>query len=132
AISINRDLAADLNVNIQDIADTVHVMLGGAHITDFIENGRSYLVLVQMRQQDLANFRGFHKLYVRNKDGQRIPLASLVKLTPIIGQQTLAHYNRMRAATFSAKLAPGYTVADAYQYLQRLLPKVATSTVYYA
>jgi multidrug efflux pump len=131
AISINRDLAADLNVNIQDIADTVRVMLGGAHITDFIEDGRSYVVLVQMQQEDLANFRGFNKLYVRSGEGKMVPLASLIKLTPVIGQASLAHYNRMRAATLWAKLAPGYSVSDAATYLQKTIPTVLTPKVRY-
>jgi len=131
AISINRDLAADLNVNIQDIADTVRVMLGGAHITDFIENGRSYVVLVQMQQEDLTNFRGFNKLYVRSGEGKMVPLSSLIKLTPVIGQASLAHYNRMRAATMSAKLTPGYNVSDAADYLQKTIPTVLTSKVRY-
>lgn len=131
AISINRDLAADLKVNIQDIADTVRVMLGGAHITDFIENSRSYLVLVQMRQADLENFRGFNKLYVRSGEGKMVPLVSLIKLQPVIGQANLTHYNRMRAATMTAKLMPGYSVSDAANYLQKVVPTVLTSKVRY-
>lgn len=131
AISINRDLAADLNVNIQDIADTVRVMLGGAHITDFIENGRSYVVLVQMQQEDLTNFRGFNKLYVRSGEGKMVPLSSLIKLTPVIGQASLGHYNRMRAANMTAKLAPGYSVSDAANYLQKIMPTVLSSKVRY-
>jgi multidrug efflux pump len=131
AITINRDLAADLSINIQDIADTVRVMLGGAHITDFIENGRSYVVLVQMQQQDLENFRGFNKLYVRSGQGRMVPLSSLIKLTPVIGQASLSHYNRMRAATMTAKLNPGYSVNDAAAYLQKLLPTVVNPKIRY-
>lgn len=131
AITINRDLAADLNVNIQDIADTVRMMLGGAHITDFIADGRSYVVLVQMQQADLENFRGFNKLYVRSSEKKMVPLASLIKLTPTIGQASLVHYNRMRGATMYAKLAPGYNVSDAITYLNKTLPNLMTPKVRY-
>jgi len=64
SITINRNLAAELGVDIQAIADTTHVMLGGMHITDFEADGRSYSVLVQMQKKDLQNFSGIKKLYV--------------------------------------------------------------------
>ena len=51
AITINRDLAAVLGVNIQDIADTVSAMMSGNHWTDVQAGNKSYEVIVQMEKK---------------------------------------------------------------------------------
>lgn len=124
ALTINRNLAAITNVNLQDIANTVQAMLGGQHITDVQAGTRSYPVMVQMQKSDLKNFIGFKKLYVRNANNKMIPLASLVKLTPVIGTPTLSHFNRMRNSIIMANLAPGYTESQAINYILSLTPKI--------
>lgn len=138
-VTVNRDLASALGVNVQDIADTLSIMLGGDHVTDVQSGTQSYSVLVQMRKADLENFKGIDKLYVRSGLGDSstgindmVPLSSLVKLTPIVGEPSLAHYNRMRAATFSARVTPGYTESQAIGYLQQVLPTVLGPNMSYA
>ena len=131
ALTLNRNLAGVLNVNIQDIADAVSAMMGGNHWTDVISGDRSYEVLVQMRKEDLSNFNGLDKLYVRSGSEQMIPLSSLVKLTPRIGQGSLHHYNGFRSATLYAQLKPGYTESQVIQYImQKITPTIPKKMSY--
>ena len=147
ALTINRDLAGQLGVSIQSIADTVQVMLGGMHITDFLSGSRSYDVIVQMRKKDLENFNGINKLYVQGAASattttkatpssvpisNMVPLSSLVTLKPIVGQENLQHFDHMRATWISAQLAPGYSIGDAVKYAQSVLPKLLPPNVQYA
>ena len=133
-LTINRQLAGSLHVNIQDIANTIAVMLGGSHVTDMYNNGYSYEVLLQMQKKDLENFQGINKLYVRSAAAvpEMIPLSSLVKLTPIIGQPSLPHFDRMRSASMTANLNPGYSIGEAVKYFQKVLPQVVNNDVTYA
>lgn len=144
AITINRDLAAELSVNIQDIADTVQAMLSGAHWTDAQAGTETYPVLVQMQKNDLVNFDALNKLYVRAKSASSstadmpapsannmIPVSSLVQLTPIVGQSSLVHYDRFRAGTLSARLAPGYSESQAVDFVQSHINQVLTPNVRY-
>jgi multidrug efflux pump len=131
-ISINRDLAAVLGINIQDIADTVHAMMSGNHWSDVQSGNRSYEVIVQMEEQDLKNFSGIKQLYVRaapdaNGISQMIPISSLIKLTPTIRQGSLTHFNRMRAGYITARVAPGYTESNAISYIKKITPDILTS-----
>ena len=128
SITINRDLAAELGVNIADIKETLATMMGGKHLTDVESGSTSYQVLLQMQKQDIQSFDAINKLYVRaaGKDGNpgsMIPLSSLVKLTPIIGQSSLSHFNRMRSANITAELAPGYYESDAINYINNMVPE---------
>ena len=141
AITIKRDLAAVLGVNIHDIADTVSAMMSGNHWTDLQENNKSYEVIVQMQKDDLSNFNALKKLYVRssvppassssNKENM-IPLSSLIHLTPTVGQGNFTHYNRFRSGTISARLSPGYAESQVINYIKSHLLTVLTSNVHAA
>ncbi|MDF2939718.1 MAG: Acriflavin resistance plasma rane protein [Gammaproteobacteria bacterium] len=131
--SFKRPQAAGLNVNLQDVADTISVMLAGRHITDIQEGDQMYPVLVQMNIQDLSNFDGFlNNTYVRNADQQMIPLSNLVNLTSGIRQSNLNHYDRMRSADITAEIAPHYDLGQVTRYIQQQLDQNLTSKESYA
>ncbi len=141
AITINRDLAAALGVNIQDIADTINAMMSGNHWTDVQSGNRSYPVLVQMQRQDMRNFDEMNQLYVKSAmpsdttnaaPVNMVPLSSLVTLTPSIGQGTLRHFNRLRAGAITALVAPGHTESEAINFIEKKLPSVLNPHVNYA
>lgn len=143
AITINRDLAAELGVNIQDIADSVSAMMSGDHWTDVQSNIFSYPVLVQMKKADLEDFNALNKVYVRAQNANAvssgkqavatnmIPVSSLVTLKPIVGQGTLTHYDRFRSATITARLKNGYTESQAIEFIQKHIQPLLNSQVRY-
>lgn len=122
-LSFKRDAAASLGVNLQDIADTVSTMLGGKHTTDVQEGNQTYQVLVQMDLKDLSSFQGFNNIYVRNNNGEMIPLANLVDLTPAVRQSNLYRYQRMDSADISAELSPHYDLSTVSHYIDGVMAK---------
>lgn len=145
SIRINRDLAAELGVNIQDISSAISAMMGGDHITDIQSGKRSYEVILQMQKQDLQNFDVLSKLYVKGgaitsdagvattaNASQVIPLSTLVTMTPKVGQGNLHHYNRFRSGVVSARLAPGYTESQVIDYINKQMPSVLSAKVQFS
>jgi hydrophobe/amphiphile efflux-1 (HAE1) family protein len=140
ALTLNRNLIGALGVDIQDIADAVSALMGGNHWTDVVTGERSYAVIVQMRQEDLKNFNGINKIYIQgapittstaDTTTPMIPLSSLIKLTPRIGQGSLHHYNGFRSGTLYAHLKPGYTESEAIQYiLKKITPTIPRKMSY--
>lgn len=133
ALKINRDLAGDLGVKLQNIADAVTMMLNGKKIGDIEQNGISYPVYVQLTKKELDGFKALNLLFVKSDTtGKSIPLSALVSLTQRAAQPSLHHYNRFRSTTFSGQLAPGYSLDQVVPYLQKVLPTVLGSEVQYA
>src|SRR6202030_3905901 len=62
--------------------------------------------------------------YVRNAQGQLIQLDNLVKVQEQSEPPQLYHYNRYKSATVSAGLAPGKTVGDGIDAMNRIAKKV--------
>jgi multidrug efflux pump subunit AcrB len=130
---INRNLAADLNVDVNDVTNTIATLLGTAQPTSFEYDGQDYNVEVGMNADSTSkqDFSVMDRIYIRNAQNKMLPLASLITVEPVIGPATLEHYNRLRTASLSAEIAPGYSLGDVVSYLQHYLPKNLPTTVQY-
>ncbi len=131
-LNVNRKLADNLNVNVKTIDTTLASFLGGTAVSTFNMQGRTYDVYIQAEQQYLHNLDSLNSLFVSNQQGQFIPLTNLIRIKPILAQQILPHYNKLRSAKIGAELAPGYKLGQVVEYLQNNLPKLLPSNTKYA
>lgn len=126
-ITINRDLANNVGVNTRDIDDTLATFLGGSYINDYYVGNQSYKVIAQA---DLTNIRqpsDITKFYVRGNNNNLIPLDNLITITSVLQQQSLEHYDRLRSATLSADIAPGYNIKQVMDWLNQNVPHLLNS-----
>jgi multidrug efflux pump len=118
-VSVDHDRAADLGVAVADIGNVLQTMLGSARVTTFVNQGKEYDVLVQAERKDRAGIAGLKNLYVRARDGNLVPLSSVVSVREIAEPGTLNRFNRLRSITISARLAPGYPLGEAIAFAQQ-------------
>jgi len=119
-VHIDRDRAADLGVSVADIGATLQAMLGSVRATTFVDAGKEYDVLVQADRAHRARPEDIGRLQVRARDGTLVPLSGLVTITELAEPGQLNRFNRLRAITISARLAPGYTLGEAIDYVQKV------------
>lgn len=122
-ITINRVIAAKLNVSVSDIVDTIATLLGTKNVTDFNLSGFNYNAYVIAPASVRQKIDSIGNFTVKNASGISVPLSQVITLSPIITQATLPHYNRQHATTISAQLGSGYSLADAIAYLNKALPE---------
>ncbi|WP_421187344.1 efflux RND transporter permease subunit [Aeromonas enteropelogenes] len=126
-IDIDRDKAISLGVPLNEIFTTLQAQLGGAYISDFNLFGRSYQVKVQAEQQFRNSIEDINHLYVRANTGKMVSLATLIKVVPIFGPDTLSNYNMFSAATINGAPAPGYSSGDVVKAIDRLAEEALPS-----
>ncbi len=128
-IDINRERAAALGVSVQDIGRTLETMMGSRRVGTFVEGGEEYDVILQAQTTDRATPDDLKNLLVRAGSGDLVPLASLVTLRELAEPGSFNRFNRLRAITISASLAPGYTLGEGIAWVEdaatRLLPPTA-------
>ncbi len=118
-VDIDRARAADLGVSVDEIGTTLETMMGGRRVTTFTQDGEEYDVIVQGRTENRRTPADMANLYVRSqRSGELVPLANLVKLSELAEPGSLNRFNRLRAITISAALAPGYTLGEALDYME--------------
>ena len=120
-ISVDRNRAAELGVSLQTVGRTLETVLGSRIVTTYVDRGREYNVILQGRPDDRAQPSDLTNLYVRSTRGGLVPLANLVQLQEVSGAIQLNRFDRLRAITISAGLAPGYTMGEAVRYFEELV-----------
>ncbi len=130
-IQVNRDRAAELGVSVSTVGRTLETLLGSRLVTTYMEQGEEYNVLVEGADADFASPGDIDHVQVRSdRSGELIPLANLVEVSETAVALELPRYNRQRALTLSADIAPGHTLDTALaavrQVVQEQLPAAAT------
>jgi len=123
-IDINRERAAALGVSVQEIGRTLEIMMGSRRVGTFVDGGEEYDVIVQARGEDRASPAAMEGLFVRSASGQLVPLASLVTVRELAEPGSFNRFNRLRAITLSASLAPGYTMGEATAWIEETARRV--------
>jgi len=123
-VNFDRDRAEDLGVGVGDVATTLQVLLGGNRTSTFTRNNKQYDVIVQLDPRARATPSDMTGLYVRGRDGELVKLEALASVREGVGPRELNHFNRVRAATITAGLAPGFTLGEALDSLTRIAGEV--------
>jgi len=118
-INVDREKAADLGIEVDVIGRTLETMMGGRQVTRFKQNGKQYDVVVQVADVDRTNPDDLNAIFVRASSGLMIPLSNLVTFKETVAARELNHFNKLRSATITAFLAPGYTLGSALEFLQK-------------
>jgi multidrug efflux pump len=117
-LQIDRDKAADLGINMQQVAGDVGSMLGGGYVNFFDVQGRSYKVIPQVQRVDRLNPDQVLNYYVGTGSGDLVPLSSFASLEHIVQPQALKHFQQLNSATISAVPRVGVTQGDALKWFQ--------------
>jgi multidrug efflux pump len=124
-IQINYERAADVGVTVAEIGTTLETMLGSRRVTTYIDNGEEYDVILEGIRSEQNTPTDVQNIYVRSsRSGQLIPLSSVITLEPFADSPTLNRYNRVRAITIDADLAPGVTLGTALSGMERIAAEV--------
>lgn len=123
-ISFDRELAANLGINIADIYDALSILFAGRAITDYEAAGENYDVVVQMAEDLRTDPERLNDVFVRAPGSKMVPLGSLIRIESVVKPEALGHYNRLRAAHLTANLSPGISVGEGIEKVDQLAQHV--------
>jgi len=123
-ITIDRIKARELGLTVTDIAEVLQSAFSGRRLAYFTMNGRQYQIISQVALKDRQAAADISKLYVRSKNGDLIPMTSVINIVNNANPPTIYHYNRYKSATISASLADGKTIGDGVEVMQSIADKL--------
>jgi multidrug efflux pump subunit AcrB len=126
-LNIDRDKAEALGVNISDIFTTLQATMGGYYVNDFNLFGRVWQVNIEGEEADRNDFASLWKIYVRNSQGNMVPLRSLATMSVITGPQVISRYNNVRSITIDGSPGPGVSSSQALAAMAEISNKVLPS-----
>ncbi len=123
-IQVDRDRAADAGVAVDQVARTIESMLGGRNVTRYKRDAEQYDVIVQTEGRGRTTPEDIDRMFVRGKGDAMVPLASLVTVRESVSPRELNHFNQRRSVALTANLAPGYSMGEALEFMDRTAAKV--------
>ena len=128
-LNIDRVKAERMGVMLNDVFATLQANLGSVYVNDFNKFDRTY----QVRIQADASFRGdpnkLRRLEVRNRQGARVPLATLLTPETRIGPQSVIRYNLYQAASINGGAAPGVSSGEALKAMEEVAGNVLPASM---
>jgi hydrophobic/amphiphilic exporter-1 (mainly G- bacteria), HAE1 family len=119
-VEVDRAKAETLQVPIDDVFSTLAAYLGSSYVDQFNKFGRVFQVYVQADSQFRLRPEDVELLPVRNKDGNMIPIGTMVKITPSVGPSLLSLYNLYPAASVQGLPATGFSTGEAMALMEQI------------
>jgi hydrophobe/amphiphile efflux-1 (HAE1) family protein len=124
SVDINRKKVASLGVDMAELFSTMQVYLGSFYVNDFTKFGKVFRVYLQAAKEFRSAPNDINKLFVRNQNGDMVPLNALVSVQFMTGPQNLAHYNMYRSIQINGVSAPGFSSGQAMAAMEEIADRV--------
>ena len=129
AIRIDRERLADLNVSINELAQTLCVMVDGVRVIDLNGRDQSIPVVLKAGQNRIQGPNDLVNLFVRSQEGQLIPLASLVTVVEEGVPDELRRLYQRRSISIDMQTVEGVDFQTAVDDLTTLANEVVPSSI---
>jgi len=131
-MNIDRQKALKLGVPLNDLYTTVGAFMGGAYVNDFTRFGRLYKTYIQAEPQYRADESQISNFFIKNNEGEMVPLGTLTEIQDISGPDYTIRFNLFRSIEVTGGPAPGYTSAEALSALEEVAAEVLPNDMSYA
>jgi len=127
-VEIDRDKLKSEKVSLDDVNLALQANLGGLYVNDVTLFNRNWQVNVQADAPFRTRLEDIGALEVRNADGQRVPLRTLIHIRDYSGPAIVNHYNIYPSAEVNGNMAPGTSSGQAVDIMDQLAKESLPST----
>jgi multidrug efflux pump subunit AcrB len=117
-------------VPVDSVFATLQTYLSGLYVNDFVKFGKVYRVFLQAEPEFTSRPDDIKRFYVRNNDGQMVPLSTLVTVSKISGPNFVSRFNLYNAAEIIGAAAPGYSSGQAIKAIEEVMKEMPAETGY--
>ena len=130
SVGIDRERASDLNIPLEDVAQTLRVMVDGARIVDLNADDQTVPIILEAGSDKIRDPSDLVNLYVRTQSGALVPLSSIVRLDERGVASQLDRREQRRAIEIDVEIQPGFAmqtaVDDLFELADEVLPESVT------
>ena len=129
-VELDREKARTLGVPVDSVFQTLQAYLSGLYVNDFVRFGRVYKVFLQAEPEFTSKPDDIGQFYVRNNDGEMVPLSTLVKISKMSGPNFVTRFNLYNAAEIMGATAPGYSSGQAIKAIEEVMKTMPSEVGY--
>jgi HAE1 family hydrophobic/amphiphilic exporter-1 len=128
-IKIDRDKAAAVGVNANQIENALYDAYGPRWVSTIYSSINEYKVLLELKPEFQADPKSLSLLYFKSGQGRLIPLDTLASVKQEVGPQAINHFGQLPAVTISFDIRPGFALGHAVDSVQDAANRTLPSTV---
>ena len=129
SININRDKASALGLTVGQIEATLESAYSAGQISTIYAPNNQYRVIIELDPQYQTDPAALLLLYVRSSSGNLVPLNTVATMDWTVGPLTVNHLGQLPAVTISFNLAPGASLGDAVDTVEKTAQSVLPATI---
>jgi len=119
-VSPDRAVCADVGVSVDEVATTINALVGGIRVGKYSTGGRRLDVRLKLMAGQRSRPEDISRLRARARNGELVPLSSLVIFEEQAALQAITRRDRERAISIYANVAPGHSQAEALRVVEGL------------
>ncbi len=123
-VNLDEEKAMRLGISNDDVYDTLMTIFAGDYVNDFTRNGRIYRVYLQGDAQFRMTPEDLGKCFVRARNGEMVPLGSLISIERVSGADTIARINGYMASQFMGQATQGTSSGEAIRLVEEIADQV--------
>jgi len=120
SLRIDRERAANLNVDIDDLASTIRVLVDGFEVAELTVDDQAVPIMLQSAAGSVSSPADLGNLYVRSQDDELIPLIQMISFSQEGVAAELDRHAQRRAIEVDADLSPSLPLRDAVDEVRAL------------
>jgi hydrophobic/amphiphilic exporter-1 (mainly G- bacteria), HAE1 family len=117
-VNIDRVKAQTLHVSVGDVFATLATYLGSTYVVQFNEFGRVFQVYAQADAAYRLRPRDIENLWVRNQQGNMIPVGTVAAIEPVVGPPLISLYNLYPSSSIIGLPAKGFSSGEAIRLME--------------
>jgi multidrug efflux pump len=117
-VDIDRAKAAQMGVSMDTLGGTLATLLGEGEINRFTLEGRSYKVIAQVERPYRASPGWLNNYYVKNDQGQLLPLSTLISLSDRARPRQLNQFQQLNSAIIQG--VPMVSIGEALESVRAI------------
>ena len=126
-VSIDRDKAATLKVNAQQIENALYDAYGPRWVSTIYAPTNQYRVMLDLLPEYQARPDALSLIYMKSDDGRLVPLDTLAKISQDAGPLTIHHLGQLPSVTVSFNLRPGVSLGEAFDQFNEVTRNLPAS-----
>jgi HAE1 family hydrophobic/amphiphilic exporter-1 len=120
SVSVDRERASDLGIDINGLGSAMQAMLDGRKIGQVFINDQAYDVKFVSTTNPINDPTDMENIFIKTGDGRFVPVSTIASLKEIAVPPALEREHQMRAVAVTSALAPDFALGSAYAEAQRI------------
>ena len=128
-VSIDRDRASALGIDVTQIETALYNAYGARQVSTILTPNNQYWVVMELLPQYQKDLSALNLLHITGRSGEAVPLASVAKFTATTGPLSVNHSGQLPSVTLSFNLEPGVSLGDATARVEEAARQTLPSSI---